>query len=229
MQNVWLFRLISITSVVGVLVFFYILFPERTSDNAIIITVVLLSLSVGFTFYSPVLIGSKRSDTSRIGSIGPLSYFTTILLAWTIASTYIAFLGHSTIAVAMSCLTITGFAIILASLRVISNTLDTISQKVDYNSNHAIWANHLQKIALSITDSDDQKSLLKLSDESKYLARDYEPSASNINDQITTAIDALDSLASTAGKKVEIDSQIAKIRSLFASRETQLKDKRSKV
>ncbi|NTU68243.1 MAG: hypothetical protein HGB02_05100 [Chlorobiaceae bacterium] len=229
MKNSILWMMLPVTVVLAVAGVFYVLFPERImGDRTMLASVLLVSLSAGAIVYSQISGGGRTGDTGVIGSIGIGTVMSALVLLTASAGVALAIARIEKGAMALNIVTLAGFVATFVIVSTSASSISGIASKHETRSSHIVWADRLEKLARGCSMPQLKTRLLKLAGETRFLARDQGMAAGEVNQRISGVLDTVVEAVRQGNEQVAT-LQLKRLRNLFAERESELMNLRSKV
>lgn len=230
MKQSLLWGIVPVTVVLAVFGVFYVLFPDRlASDGTLFSSVALLSLAAGSTSYVPFFSGGRKvGDAGWLSTIGIGTVLSFLLLIVAAAGVFLAVATVSQAAMAVNIVTVAGFVVMLVAVKATASAVGAIGASKGGKSSHTVWADRLQLIGNACPIPELKTKILRLAGETRFLASDAGSAASEVNLRIAATIEALAEPV-RRGDEADVLPRLAHIRNLFAQREIDLMNVRSKV
>lgn len=219
----WMF--LPLTVVLAVFGVFFVLYPERIlGEWALTASVTLLSLTAGAVVFNSMSAAATgtRTGWARLSDITLLA--PAILLVAASGAVGLAIAGIEKGAMALDIVIVAGFAAMFIVFRATSASGGRRPGK----SSHLDWAARLEEIARGCAMPQLRPKLLKLAGETRLLASDIDTLAVGVNQRIAGA---LNMIAETVryGDEQGAALQLKRLRNLFAERETELTNQKSRM
>ncbi len=227
-NSIW-WMLLPVTVACAVAGVFYVLFPERImAGGTMPASVALIALASGAIVYSPIAGGGKTRDAGVLGTIGIGTVMSALVFLSAAAGVGLAIAGIEKGAMALNIVTIAGFVASFVVVRATAGTISGIAAKHEARSAHVVWAGRLESIARDCGMPQLQTRLLKLAGETRLLARDQGMATAEINQRIAGVLDMVAEAVRQNNEQVAT-MQLKRLRNLFAERESELFNLRSKL
>jgi hypothetical protein len=230
-KSMW-WMLLPMTVVLAVIGVFYVLYPERfTSDRTLVVSVVLAAAAAGTLVYSTIAgIGGQSAGDGRPGLIGIGTILSALLLLVAFSGVALAISGLAKGAMALNIVSVAGFAaLLIVTLANSSGGLGfSFRKRSNTKSNHIAWAERLEGIARSSGMPQLKPRLLKLAGETRYLADDEGRQSDAVDQRIAGVLDTVAEAVRRGDEQLAIQ-QIKRLRNLFAERETELMNLKSRM
>ncbi len=230
-KSMW-WMLLPMTVVPAVIGVFYVLYPERFAvDRTLVVSVVLVALAAGTLLYSLIAgMGEKSGGNGFAGQIGIGTLLSLFLLLVASSGVALAISGLEKGAMALNIVSVAGFAALCIVALATSSTGFSFSfgKKSHTKSNHTSWADRLEGIARSSGMPQLNPKLLKLAGETRYLASDGGRESDAVNQRILGVLDTVAEAVRRGDEQLAMH-QLKRLRNLFAERETELMNLKSRI
>lgn len=217
----------AILALALILTSFFLFYDRVRTDYVFATATVVMGLAIGFIPLSFRFMGAKESEESAIASYGLVGTGSIAIAIAGVVSYSFSFFGHSNAAIVSLVGTFllgVGFFFIISFS---DTSLDTLSKRKNYFSNHAQWARDLSDIVARSESPGVRAAVQQRVERCRFLARDAEgfsPLADEINDCIGRIFTSV-----AAGAEPATMLALSELDGLFELRGDQLKRVRSKV
>jgi hypothetical protein len=228
-KSMW-WMLLPMTVVTAVIGVFYVLYPERFAvDRTLVVSVVLAAVAAGTLVYSLIAgLGGQSAGDGRPGSIGIGTILSSLLLLAASSGVALAIAGFGKGAMALNIVSFAGFAALLIVTLADSSAGFSFGKKTGGKSSHTSWAERLEGIARGCGMPQLKPRLLKLAGETRYLANDQGGRSEAVNQRIAGVLETVAEAVRRGDEQLAIH-QLKRLRNLFAERETELMNLKSRI
>ena len=202
---------------------FYALFSGRLMDDGMLFSsVALFGLAAGSVSYL-LTRGFTQGWNGTIGASAVLSGLLLLISGGGLALTYYDMQLEAMVSVLV---TVAGFAILLVAVSAPESTsIGIMWARPGSKSSPSAWADRIEAIGRKCARPELKTKVLRLGGETRFLTDDGGLGNPGINQEIGRAIEELSELV-RRGDELSSLSQLARIRSMFAERELQMKNVR---
>lgn len=205
-----------------------VLVPSKSWSSALIISLVLFALSVGFLFYAPSVISANRgnTDATQFAAIGPVGSLSVLFLIISAVALALAVFHHDKFSFATDIFAVGLFLISTMTLKTAMNVVADASNKSAQPSNHIRWQSEIISLRGLASDQSDIEKMDQLAETFRYSPSDI-PGGTPQDEAIDTAIATISTcLESNAS---DLTENINKLKVLLAKRDIFLRTARNKA
>lgn len=220
-----IFGILIAVAVIATIALLY--YDRFTSDGIFAFATIIFGLSLGFVIVSFRFTGGRNSEESAVASYGLMGGGATLVAIAGTISFILAANEAKNAAVIFSVITILLFIGLFFLSSYSNESLDAISEKKDYRSNHAQWARDLNDLSLKAQSQTLRSAIRERANACRFLSRDtnsFAPMSQEINHCLENI-----SAHVLAQKDEAAMAELATLDDLFKQRNDQLKQVRSKV
>jgi hypothetical protein len=223
MKQALLWSLLPVAVLLAVFGIFYALFSTRLMDDGMLFSsVAMFGLAAGSASYL-LTRGLTQGWSASIGAGAVLSGLLLLIAGGAVALTFNDLQLEAMVA---GMVTVAGFAILLVAVSAPETTsIGMAWARPGSKSSPSAWADRIEAIGRKCTRPELKTKVLRLGGETRFLTSDNGPGNPEINQGIGRAIEELSELV-RRGDELSSMSQLARIRSMFAERELQMKNYR---
>ena len=203
----------------------YLINSGKFNQQPVWISSVVFGLAVSSLAAGLAYLSSDPNTVKKIAALGPRiasSIVAAVTGASSVACSWSGALIGSRVLAALS---FVASAMSFFGPKQIAEKVAEIDERVNVKSQHFTWQSDIERTAVHASDSEMRNQLLALSESCRYVSSGSQGSASAVDSDIDSTVEALRSLV-VDGANDEAVEAIEKIRRLFAEREVILRNQR---